>query len=220
MKLLRNSFLALLGLAMVATTQAGTYTSSKGVVAPTPAPAPVGGPYLTVMGGALWLEDASYGPFDLDFDTGFSVLGAVGYAFGNGLSVELESGYLSVEDAEVHVRGLGDFDVDGEFRQVPIFANVLYTVDVTDKVGVYVGAGAGIVWSEAEVESVGGDAFFNAESDSEWNFAAQAKAGVTFHITQAASLNIGYRFMYGQDAIAGYDDSFGHVLEGGLTIRF
>ncbi|RBP38490.1 opacity protein-like surface antigen [Roseimicrobium gellanilyticum] len=220
MKLLRNSFLALLGLAMVATSQAGTYTSSKGVVAPTPASAPVGGPYLSLAGGALWLDDASAFGVDLDFDTGYSILGAVGYAFGNGLSVELESGYLGVEDAEVHVPGLGNFDVDGEFRQVPIFANVLYTVDVTDVVGIYVGGGLGVIWSEAEVESVGGDAFFSGESDSDWNFAAQAKAGVTFRVTEAASLNIGYRFLYGQDAVAGYDDSIGHILEGGLTIRF
>jgi opacity protein-like surface antigen len=221
MKLLRNSFLALLGLAMVATTQAGTYTSSKGVVAPTPAPAPVGGPYLSLAGGALWLDDASAFGVDLDFDTGYSILGAVGYAFGNGLSVELESGYLSVEDAEIHVPGFGNFDVDGEFRQVPIFANVLYTIDVTDSVGIYLGAGAGVVWSEAEVEGLGGFDFGrDFETESEWNFAAQAKAGVTFRVTEAASLNIGYRFMYGQDAIAGADDSIGHILEGGVTIRF
>lgn len=218
MKLLRTSFLALLGLAMVATTQAGTYTQGTTT---TSAPAPVGGPYLSLAGGALWLDDASYGPVSLDFDTGYSILGAIGYAFGNGLSVELESGYLSVEDAEVDIRGFGNFDVDGEFRQVPIFANVLYTVDVTDVVGVYVGGGAGVVWSEAEIDGINGFALArDLESDSEWNFAAQAKAGVTFRVTDAASLNIGYRFMYGQDAIAGYDDSIGHILEGGLTIRF
>ncbi|QIF05081.1 outer membrane beta-barrel protein [Roseimicrobium sp. ORNL1] len=221
MKILRTSFLALLGLAMVATSQAGTYTSSKGVVAPTPAPAPQGGLYFSVAGGALWLDDVSYGPASLDFDTGFSVLGAVGYSFGNGLSVELESGYLGVDSGEGHIRGLGNADVEGEFRQVPIFANALYTVDVTDVVGIYVGGGLGIVWSDTEIDSVGG--FHNptnlGESD-EWNFAAQAKAGVSFKVTEAASLNIGYRFFYGQDAVGGLDDSIGHILEGGLTIRF
>ncbi|HSI63835.1 MAG TPA: outer membrane beta-barrel protein [Candidatus Saccharimonadia bacterium] len=221
MKLLRTSFLALIGLAMVATSQAGTIVSGKGAVAPGPAPAPVGGPYLSLAGGALWLDDASAFGVDLDFDTGFSVLGAVGYAFGNGLSVELESGYLGVEDAEVHVSGFGSFDVEGEFRQVPIFANVLYTVDVTDVVGVYVGAGAGVVWSEAEIDGVNGfDLPNDIESSSEWNFAAQAKAGLTFRVTDAVSLNVGYRFFYGSDAVGGYDDSIGHIAEGGITIRF
>jgi opacity protein-like surface antigen len=221
MKLLRNSFLALLGLAMVATSQAGTYTSSKGAVAPSPAPAPVGGPYLSLAGGALWLEDASYGPFNLEFDTGFSILGAVGYSFGNGLSVELESGYLGVDSAEGSIDGFsGSVDLDGEFRQVPIFANVLYTVDVTDRVGVYVGGGAGIVWSDAEVDGINGFGFDDVDLGDQWNFAAQAKAGVAFKITEAASLNIGYRFFYGKDAVGDLDDSIGHILEGGVTIRF
>ncbi|MEZ0275072.1 MAG: outer membrane protein [Roseimicrobium sp.] len=219
MKLLRTSFLALIGLAMVATSQAGTIVSGKGVVTP-PAPAPVGGPYLSLAGGALWLDDASFGGVDLDFDTGFSILGAVGYSFGNGLSVELESGYLGVDSAEVHVRGLGSADLDGEFRQVPIFANVLYTVDVTDRVGLYVGGGAGVVWSDAEVDGINGFGFDDVDLGDQWNFAAQAKAGVSFKITEAASLNVGYRFFYGKDAVGDLDDSIGHILEGGVTIRF
>lgn len=225
MKLLRNSFLALLGLAMAASVQAGPVVSSKGPVIQQSPPAPVGGPYVSIAGGALWLDDASAFGVDLDFDTGFSVLGALGYSFGNGLSVELESGYLGVDSGEASFRGL-DFDVEGEFHQVPIFANVLYTVDVTDKVGIYVGGGAGIVWSDSEVDSIDGVSevlgydLSDIEGGDEWNFAAQAKAGVSFHLTEAASLNIGYRFFYGHDAIGGLDDSIGHILEGGLTVRF
>jgi opacity protein-like surface antigen len=216
MKTLRNSFLVLLGLTMVATSNAGTPISSP----PPPAPAPVGGPYLSLAGGALWLDDASYGPVSLDFDTGFSILGALGYSFGNGLSVELESGYLGVDSAEVHLRGYGSADLDGEFRQVPIFANVLYTVDVTDVVGLYVGGGAGVVWSDAEIDGINGFGFDDVDLGDQWNFAAQAKAGVSFRITDAASLNVGYRFFYGKDAVGDLDDSIGHILEGGVTIRF
>lgn len=220
MKLLRNSFLALLGLAMVATSQAGTVVSGKGAVAPSPAPAPVGGPYLSLAGGALWLDDARFGGPELAFATGFSIPGALGYSFGNGLSVELESGYLGVDSAELHVNGFGNLDLDGEFRQVPIFANVLYTVDVTDAVGLYVGGGAGVVWSDAEIDGVNGFGFDDVDLGDQWNFAAQAKAGVSFRITDAASLNVGYRFFYGKDAVGDLDDSIGHILEGGVTIRF
>jgi opacity protein-like surface antigen len=204
----------LLGLAMVSTSDAGPYTP------PAPGPAPVeGGPYLTIAGGALWLDDASAHGISLDFDTGFSIMAALGYGFGNGLAVELESGYMEVSDAEVSGFGFNNINVDGEFRQIPILVNAVYNCDITDTVGFYIGAGAGVVWSEAEVDAVG--PFNNLDfSTDDWNFAAQAKAGVSFHLNESTSLNIGYRFLYGQDAVGGQDDSIGHILEGGVTFRF
>jgi opacity protein-like surface antigen len=215
MKILRNSFLALLGTAMIGVSYAGpVMTPSVG-----PAPAPVGGPYVSIAGGALWLDDASAHNVDLDFDTGFSILAALGYGFGNGLAVEIESGYQEVNDAEVSAFGL-HADVDGEFRQVPILANVVYTIPVSDAVGIYIGAGAGIIWSDAEIDSVGGLRNLDFDAEDEWNFAAQAKAGLSFNISDNASVNIGYRFIYGKDAVGGLDDSIGHVLEGGFTLRF
>lgn len=215
MKIVRNSLLALASLTLAASSFAGT------PVSPPPAPldpAPAGGLYFSLNGGAVWLDDVGAYGANLEFDTGFSILGAVGYSFGNGLAVELESGYIGVDGAEGSYRGL-HADVDGEFRQVPIFANVVYTIDLTDRLGVYIGGGAGLVWSEAEIDSVGG---FNTDftSSDEWNFAAQAKAGLTFKVTDAASLNVGYRYYYGQDAVGGLDDAQGSVLEGGITIRF
>ncbi|MEZ0387079.1 MAG: hypothetical protein ACAI34_08440, partial [Verrucomicrobium sp.] len=89
---LRNSLLALTSLALTAASSsfAGPVATSS-PVPPAPAPAE-GGFYFSIHGGALWLEDAGAYGLNLDFDTGFSVLGAVGYSFGNGLAVELESG--------------------------------------------------------------------------------------------------------------------------------
>ncbi|WP_009962374.1 outer membrane protein [Verrucomicrobium spinosum] len=215
MKIVRNSLLAWASLTLAASSFAGTPVSPP--PAP-PEPAPAGGLYFSLNGGALWLQDSGASGVNLDFDTGFSVLGAVGYSFGNGLAVELESGYLGVDGGEGSFRGRS-FDVDGEFRQVPIFANAVYTVDLTDRLGVYIGGGIGIVWSEAEIDSVAG---YNLDftSSDEWNFAAQAKAGLTFKVTDAASLNVGYRYYYGQDAVGCLDDAQGSVLEGGITIRF
>lgn len=216
MKTLRNGLLAMIGLAMAATTsQAGTPSAP---LPPPPAPAQ-GGLYFSLHGGALWLEDASAYGVNLDFDTGFSVLGALGYSFGNGFAVELESGYTEVDSAEASFRGL-TADVEGEFRQVPVLANVVYHIDVTDSIGLYIGGGAGLIWSDTEVDSVGGFNLPGDVSSDQWNFAAQAKAGVSFRVSEAASLNIGYRFLYGRDAIGDIEDSEGHILEGGFTIRF
>jgi opacity protein-like surface antigen len=214
MKRLRHSLLTLIGLGFAATAFAGP-------IAPPPPPsdpAPVGGPYISIAAGALWLHDADIGPADIDFDTGFSIMGALGYSFGNGFAVEVESGYMQVDSAEVDILGF-NVDLDGEFEQVPIMANAVYTHALTDRLSLYIGGGAGIVWSDVSIDNVGG---FDVDIDAEdeWNFAAQAKAGLSFQVCPEATVNIGYRYFFGHDAIGGVDDSHGSVLEGGFTWRF
>lgn len=217
MKPLRSSLVALCALAATSIAYAGPVASDPAPAPPAPAE---GGFYFGVAGGALWLEDGNYGALNLDFDTGFSIIGTVGYALGNGLAFELESGYLEVDSGTVSLWGASS-SVDGEFRQVPIIANVVYTLDLTDRLSVYVGGGLGLVWSDSEVNSIEKlPSLGSVDGGDEWNFAAQAKAGLSFKVTEAASINVGYRYFYGQDAIAGYDDAQGSVLEGGITIRF
>jgi opacity protein-like surface antigen len=219
MKVANKSLLALASVAFAATAYAGPVASPS--PAPESAPLSQGGFYFSAQGGALWLDDVGAYGANLDFDTGYSILGTLGYALGNGLAFELESGYMSVESGTATGYGLTG-EVDGEFRQVPIIANVVYNIDVTDRLAFYVGAGAGVVWSEAELDSgeAYGLSYRGVKSDSEWNFAAQAKAGLSFKVSQAASVNIGYRYFYGADAFVGVDDAQGSILEGGFTIRF
>jgi opacity protein-like surface antigen len=215
MKTLRNSFLALLGLTFAATVHAGPIVTPQ-----TPPPESGHTPYVTIAGGALWLEDASASGVNLDFDTGFSVLAAVGFRWDYGLAIEVESGYMQVDSAEFSFRGIHG-DVDGEFKQVPLMVNAIYHLPLTDRLTVYVGAGSGLVWSDASVDSVAGiNVSGFADAEDEWNWAAQTKAGLSFQVCPEATLNIGYRLFYGKDAIAGFDDSWGHVLEGGFTWRF
>lgn len=216
MNTIRNGLLAVLGLSLAATVCAGPVASTS----PMEPPPPQGGPYLTLAGGALWLEDAGAYGASLDFDTGFSILGALGYSFGNGLAVEIESGYMEVDSAELSYRGF-HADVNGEFRQVPVLANAVYTLDLTDRLSFYIGGGAGVVWSDAQVDEVAGvDVSGFGDVDDDWNFAAQAKAGLSFEVSDTASLNVGYRYFYGKDALGGVDDAQGSILEGGFTIRF
>jgi len=215
---LKHTFLSLLlPLALATSATAGeTAAASSSVIEP--APAPAGGPYFGVAGGALWLQDVSLGPVDAEFETGFAVIGTLGYALGNGFAVELESGYAESDIDRVEL-GFLSGELEGDYKQVPIFANFVYTADLSDRFGLYVGAGAGAIYSEVETEILGGQ--------DDWSFAFQAKAGASFKLTQALSLNIGYRFLFGVDAInyavgpySAEDDALSHVLEGGLTFRF
>jgi opacity protein-like surface antigen len=214
MKKLRTSFLALIGLAFATIAHAGpTLPPSPIVETSTP-----GNLYFTVAGGALWLEDASASGVNLDFDTGYSIMAALGYKMDYGLSIELESGYMSADSGEVSFHGL-HANVDGQFEQVPIMVNAIYWAPLADRVSLYIGAGTGIVWSQSSVDHVGGVKVSGLE-DSDWSFAAQAKAGLSFKVCPQGSLNIGYRFFWGNDAVGGLDDSLGHVLEGGFTWWF
>jgi opacity protein-like surface antigen len=217
MKKLRSSFLALAGLAFVATAHAGTTTLPPSPIVETTTP---GNLYFTVAGGALWLQDVDNSGINVDFDTGFSVLGAIGYKFDYGLSIELESGYMQADLGGVSVHG-AHADLDGQFEQVPIMVNAVYWAPISDRLSFYIGAGTGIVWSQTSVDHVGHlDVSGLGLEDSDWNFAAQAKAGLSIKVCPQGSLNIGYRFFWGNDAVAGFDDSLGHVLEGGFTWWF
>ena len=214
MKKLRTSFLALIGLAFVATAHAGP-TLPPPTVVETSTPGTL---YFSLAGGALWLDDASSSGVDLDFDTGFSIMAAVGYKIDYGLAIEIESGYMQADLGEASFQGL-HADVDGEIEQVPIMVNAIYWLPLSDRCSFYVGAGTGIVWSKTTVDHVGSVNTSGLEDD-DWSFAAQAKAGLSFKVCTQGSLNIGYRFFYGNDAVGGFDDSLGHIAEAGFTWWF
>ncbi len=211
----------LLALAAFATLT-GAALAGTPVYTQAPAPAPstgTAGPYLTVAGGALFLQDASWGPLDVEFETGWAVHAALGYAFGNGFALELESGYGQADVDSVRLYGRS-FDINAEYKQVPIFANAVYLAELSNSLGFYIGAGAGTVWSKSEAEGYSTDG---------WNFGFQAKAGLAYKLSEALSLNVGYRFIYVVDGIGAgnpferygvNDDALSHTIEAGLTFRF
>lgn len=114
--------------------------------------------------------------------------GHVGYDFGNGSSLFLESGWINQEENTP----LGALDLD----IVPITLNYKYEWKFNDKFGAYVGLGAGAANYDLEVTvPFRGDA-----SDSEWNFTAQAFAGLVYEVTPSFEIYGGARYIYLDDA--------------------
>jgi opacity protein-like surface antigen len=166
--------------------------------------------YFGLNGGALWLDDASIGRADVEFDTGWGAHGVLGYNYGNGLSAGLSAGYLG-----------GEFDstgVSGDLHMVPITVNGSCTMRLIENLHFYIGAGLGVAWSELDLTSVGGRRI-DASTD-DWNFVWQARAGFAYLISDALSVNIGYRFVNVLDGVGGFDDARGHMAEAGLKFRF
>jgi len=175
------------------------------------------GPYFSAHAGALWLRDMSTMGVDVNFDTGWGAFGALGYRFANNLALEAEFGYARANIDDISF-GDTSFPVSGDVSQIPLLANAILHLPVADSFGFYFGGGGGVVRTNVSAESL---ARLPIDIDSSgWNLALQAKAGVSFNVNQALSLNLGYRFLYGNDALVNEENSYSNFLEGGFTFRF
>ncbi len=194
--------------------QAGApYTSAEAPAAPQAAPKiarTIGEPfYVDLKGGATFLQDSD----GVSFDTGWGISGAFGYNLGDGLSVQLESGFYQSDiesfDGQTDVF---DLSLGGDVTLIPIMANVKWVFPVTSLFNAYIGAGLGTIYSEADVSvgslSIGGD---------QWDFAFQAIAGISIPMSEVLSFDAGYRFMG-----TGFKDSEirSHSVQAGINFKF
>lgn len=201
-------------LALVPPAEAGTsYTTSSGAVS-SPVMPGVSEPiddrfYIDLAGGAVFLQDQG----DFSFDTGWSITGAFGVNLGHGLSVEVESGYMTSDvegfDGETEF-AIGS--LSGEVTVVPIMANLKYVAPVTSLFNFYVGAGLGTIYSDNSV-NIGPLDF----EDDGWDFAFQGIAGISIPMSEVLSFEVGYRFLG-----TGFDSNElrSHSVEAGINFKF
>lgn len=175
------------------------------------------GPYFTFHGGGQWMNDISTMGVDVEFDAGWGVFGALGYRFNQAFALEAEAGYARVNIDDVSV-GDTSFPVSGDVSQIPIMANAILHVPIGESFGFYFSGGGGTIRTNTSASSL---ANLPVDLDaSGWNLALQAKAGVTFNVSQNLSLNLGYRFLMANDAFINDENTYGNFLEGGFTFRF
>ena len=192
--------------------------SLAGVVALSPlmawaqATPPLSGPYLTVGGGANFLQSLythpSLSPANepaarYRFDDGYVVAVSAGWGFGNGLRLEVEGAY-DYNSVNNRVGTPFPTRTTGNQGTYGVFGNAFYDVDLT-KLGTditfvqpYVGLGAGVLWTQLPTTSAatsGNDTLVTAGTGA--NFAGQAIVGLGFPIqaVPGLKLNIDYRFI-------------------------
>lgn len=117
----------------------------------------------------------------------------VGYDFGNGSSLFLESGWLG-EEQDVVGTPAGLFFLNADIDIVPVTLNYKYEHMFTDSFGVYVGAGLGAAHIDTSI------GFFD---DSSWEFTAQAFAGVVYNVSPNFEIYGGVRYMWLDDVKVG-----------------
>src|SRR5262245_8679184 len=153
----------------------------------TPAPAPVGGFYVRGDLGWSWLTWR-------DSDNAFDVGGGVGYQWGPWFR------------SDVRVDWSGDYDIapNSTANITTILGNGYLDIPLGYIFVPYVGAGAGYGW-------------WNQDGGKDRDgFTYALMAGVSFDISEAVALDVGYRFRQVLDGPDPYDNS---VL-GGIRFKF
>jgi OOP family OmpA-OmpF porin len=165
------------------------------------APASAGhfnGWYIGLEGGANWTSDNDAvwgaaappaGPVVIEFDSGWAVLGTVGYGFQGNWRVEGEVGYRA-NDVDAVVGATNR--TGGELTATTLMANVLYDWELSDRWMLSFGAGAGVAHNQFDDGVL--------DQDEDYNFAYQGIAGLSYALSSRTDLTLNYRYMMTDDA--------------------
>jgi opacity protein-like surface antigen len=170
--------------------------------------------YIGAQAGASFLEDAENSGSGSDITSttkdGYSVAGAAGYRFGNGLRADAELGYSRQGFDSLQIRadgglgaafGLGSLNgatvnATGHVSALSLLANLWYDFDLGCALKPYAGGGIGAARISATDVAVGGVTIVNG---SDTVFAFQIGAGVGYEVFPAAILSIDYRYFQAVD---------------------
>ena len=145
--------------------------------------------YIGLEGGGNWIDETtlvhdSGAARQATFDPGFAGLATFGYAWRSWRG-ELELGYRHND-----IETISNNPVQGEFNEFSHMLNILYDVEVTERIGLSIGAGAGgdyIMYENDTTHDVD-------IHDTDWVFAWQAIAGANYHIGPRTDIFLAYRY--------------------------
>jgi OmpA-OmpF porin, OOP family len=152
--------------------------------------------YIGIGAGPNFSEDSDITRSGInttaELNTGYAILGALGYGFDMGLRAEVEFGYR--ENTVDSLRGAANGR--GDYRSYALMANLLYDINTGTSVTPYLGAGIGV--SYVRLDHVGplGTGFAN---DSEGVFAYQGIVGATMPIVEQLYGFAEYRYFATED---------------------
>ncbi len=162
------------------------------------------GTYAAIEAGAGWVSSERFfqatavggiittsATYDTDFETGWAIFGTLGYAFGNDLRAELEAGYRrnDIESLRELAPVPGALSPDGDLSEFTVMANLLYDFRLGDRLTLSLGAGVGADQANLDVGTLGFD-------DSEWVFAYQGIAGLSYALGEQTQLVLNYRYLH------------------------
>jgi opacity protein-like surface antigen len=153
------------------------------------------GPYLQAnigsgLAGTTHIDASAYGigssSGDLDPKVGIFASGGYGYAFKNGLAVEVEAVYARNDISTGSLNQLIGTPAKASVEAYGGLVNLVYAVGRLGPVVPYVGAGVG--YGEARYTILG-------VSDGATGVMWQARAGLSYPVNPTTSLDLGYRYL-------------------------
>eukprot|EP00439_Symbiodinium_sp_Y106_P088721 s1_g1257.t1 len=150
--------------------------------------------YVSVGGGANWVDDISAAGSTLELDMGYSVHAAVGFQSVDDpdvgrFRVDVEVFYSDTDNDTITTGGVAT-SVGGGLENFGVMANGYFDFLPDSVIRPYIGVGAGIVETDLSISVAG----FTASGDST-EFAYRAAAGASYDITDEIALDVGYRYM-------------------------
>lgn len=170
------------------------------------------GVYVSVLGGANWLNDqsgrlggpSSFVTYTADPDTGFVLGGVIGGGLDNwvrGLRVEMEASYRRQDVGGAWTSSAHTGTIDANQSTFAIMANAWYDIELGWKIKPYIGGGVGWARSNWEV------AFLDSTNDLEGTadvdnsgFAWQLGLGFNYEVGAGVDVGLGYRYFDGPGA--------------------
>jgi outer membrane protein OmpA-like peptidoglycan-associated protein len=160
------------------------------------------GTYASIEAGASFVDDErffqdtihgsshfTYAEYDSGYNTGWAILGSIGYAFSNNIRTELEVGYRHNSlDKLTEVTTTNVMPSGGDLSEFTLMANLVYDLPITSNLTLSLGAGAGADRAQLKVDALD-------FSDEQWRFAWQGLAGLNYAIGDQTQLFINYRYL-------------------------
>jgi outer membrane protein OmpA-like peptidoglycan-associated protein len=157
--------------------------------------------YLSLDGGGNWVKEWDHtrtleticGPLVreavAEFDTGWAAFGAIGFGIAN-WRIEVEGGYRhnGIEASVWRWERLKS-DGDGELTQISAMLNVLYDIPLFENLALSVGLGAG-----GDLVNLEMDTGWGPVDESDWRFAYQGIAGLSYALTPMTAIFVNYRY--------------------------
>lgn len=175
--------------------------------------------YVSGALGAAFFSDATatankgaLSDFSVEYETGFSVAGALGYEFSNGIRVEGELDYSRVELDQISQAGVQNSG-NGNVSTVTGMINGIYGLKLNNFTP-YLGGGVGFAKFSFDSSTT---ANFNAVDDKDTVFAYQVLAGIEKKLGDSIKLGVGYKFVRYNDV--GLRDVTGITLDSDQNVH-
>lgn len=146
--------------------------------------------YAGATGGLNWIQGYHHHDSSLNYKTGYTGVGTVGYRCDCGLRLEGELGYRYNKISKVKFEGerLG---LHGNSHSWSMMANVLYNIPVEFCLQPYVGAGIGYAKHHIHVKHAPTESSYKNHTDG---FTYQFIAGAEYPLNECLSLDTKYRY--------------------------